>query len=196
MKLKLLIFVLALTASGFACGGDDAAYKRFFANRPKALEKYDLLAIRSLGDEGRVQEAYDSSGVLERILKDQEAAVPFLIQSLTDARRTPEPVICLWNYTSVGDIAFVILTDLFSDASLQKSTIPGVSWDEMLGKYDGPGIYQLHEYLRRHGRKSLQKKWSAVWAAYRDKVVWDSKQRCFVLKSGLKNTAGNPARSG
>jgi len=45
---------------------------------------------------------------------------------LTDETRTKEPVIDDWSVTTVGDITFFFLCDLFTDSSWQRSTIDGM----------------------------------------------------------------------
>jgi hypothetical protein len=75
-----------------------------------------------------------------------------------------------------------MLTDLFTDASWTKSTIPGIGWDEMLGHKEHVGVEQLHGFIREHGRAALQAKWQKVWDMYKDRAYWNSKERCFKLK--------------
>jgi hypothetical protein len=74
---------------------------------------------------------------------------------------------------------------LFTNASWDASTIPGASWDEMLGKGDSSGSERLHDFIRKYGRAALQAKWQKIWDAYKSRIYWDSTERCFKLKKGM-----------
>jgi len=134
------------------------------------------------GDKGRLQDF--GSKVMDQIIAEGPKSVPILIEMIADTRpaKTKEPIICYWYGMTIGDIAFCTLSDLFTDATYAKTTLPGATWNDLLGHSDGPAWEQLDNYIKKHGRAALQAKWRALWNKYKDQIVWDAKQRCFVLK--------------
>jgi hypothetical protein len=134
-------------------------------------------------DKGRIQD-YPSK-VMDQIISSGPNAVPVLIAMLRDEHiaETPEPIICYWPPMAIGDIAFCILTDLFTDSTYVKTTLPGTGWDDMLGPpADRPAWVQLNEFIKEHGRTALQVKWQKLWDKYKAEVYWDAKERCFRLR--------------
>jgi hypothetical protein len=134
-------------------------------------------------DKGRLQ---DESGEAEltRIIAAGPKAIPVLIKMLTDARmaKTAEPLICYWPGMAIGDIAFCLLSDLFTDESGSK-TMPGSAWNDLLGTDEHSAAWeQLHGYIGKHGRAALQAKWQRLWNKYKGQIFWDPSQRCFRLK--------------
>lgn len=132
-------------------------------------------------DKGRMQD-YPSE-TMEQIIAAGPKSIPVLIAMLTDERelKTPEPIICYWYGMAVGDVAFCLLDDLFTDAADAK-TAPGVGWNEMLGAdHKRPAATQFNEFVKKHGRRALQVKWESVWSKYQAQVYWDEKQRCFKI---------------
>jgi hypothetical protein len=122
---------------------------------------------------------------MEEIIAAGPEAVPVLIGMISDTRmaRTQEPIICFWPSMAIGDIAFCTLTDLFTDSTYAKTTVPGAGWDEMLGPAGSrPAWDQLHDFIKKHGRTNLQSKWRKLWNRYRTEMYWDAKERCFKLK--------------
>lgn len=135
-------------------------------------------------DKGRLQDY--QSGMMDKIIAAGPASNPVLIGMLTDARmaKTGEPIICYWPGMAIGDIAFCLLEDLFLNSDWTKATMPGVSWNDILGPEDNlPAWEQLHSFIRKHGRKTIQLKWQAQWEKYKDRIFWDPKERCFKLKT-------------
>jgi hypothetical protein len=155
---------------------------------PQGTKRFDLAKIRETpgcAAKGRLQDrGYNDSKVVEQIIRGGKDSIPILISQLTEEKRIHPPVFCFWNETTTGDVAFVMLTDLFTDSTWTKATIPEASWDALLDPApDTPGIYQLSIHVRKYGRKSVQKKWKEIWEKYKDQVVWDPRERCFKLKS-------------
>jgi hypothetical protein len=133
-------------------------------------------------DNGRLQDF--PSKMMNKIIGTGPGAIPVLITMLTDTRpvKTREPLICYWPAMTVGDVAFCLLSNLFSGPN--GTTLPGADWNDLLGKDESdPAWVQLSEYIRQHGRKSLQSKWEALWVKYKDKIVWSPSDRCFKLKA-------------
>ena len=137
-------------------------------------------------DKGRLQDY--SSKVMEQIIAAGPKAIPVLIEKITNPRpagkETDEPIICYWYGMAVGDIAFCTLLDLFSSTD-GKATIPGASWNAMLGAGDEriPAWEQYNDFIKKHGRKAIQVKWQKLWSKYGSQMYWDAKGRCFGLKA-------------
>jgi hypothetical protein len=138
-------------------------------------------------DVGRLQDW--PSPVMDQIIAAGPTAVPILTAMISDARLARrEPVYCYWPGMAIGDIAFCLLSDLFTDANGSaiggRPTIPGAGWNDILGPPgDLPAPEQLHQYIRKHGRAALQAKWQSLWKKYGDQIVWDPKKMCFKLMS-------------
>jgi hypothetical protein len=131
-------------------------------------------------DRGRLQD-YPSK-VMDQIIAGGTTSIPVLIEMISDRRRarTTEPIICFWPGMAIGDIAFCTLTDLFTDSTSGKSTLPGAGWDEMLGPaFDRPAWDQLRNFIQRHGRFALQAKWQKLWDQNKNLVYWDPADKCF-----------------
>jgi hypothetical protein len=151
---------------------------------------FDLSKIGSVVDGHQIcEDTYRlqdyPSHVMDQIIAAGPKSVPVLIGMLTDTRiaETEEPIICFWGVMTLGDIAFCALEDLFVNADSNKMTIPGASWNEMLGPDENlPAYEQLHRFIRTHGRGALQAKWQKLWDKYRSQLFWDSKAKCFKLK--------------
>jgi len=111
---------------------------------------------------GRVQ---DCSGlVVRQILADGKDAVPILISQLTETARTKYQIEDFWGDTRSGDVAFVVLNDLFTDADLHTFEMPGVpDWSAVQKGCNGAAQGCWNEYLRKHGRKSVRQAWQRAW---------------------------------
>ncbi len=128
---------------------------------------------------------FSTSG-MDQIIAAGPKAVPVLIQMIADRRmaNTREPLICYWPGMAIGDIAFCLLTDLFTDTA-GRTTVPGADWNHLLGPGNtGASWEQLHGFIKNHGSGTLQARWRVVWNRYRGQVFWDPKERCFKLKVG------------
>lgn len=40
----------------------------------------------------------------------------------------------------------------------------------------------LRRYIKKHGRKNIQKRWQKMWDENKENVFWDETERCFKLK--------------
>jgi hypothetical protein len=78
--------------------------------------KYALTQFNNEGcmAKGRVQDC-SGSVVLRQILTDGKSAIPILISQLTETTRTKYQIADYWFDTRSGDVAYVMLTDLFTD---------------------------------------------------------------------------------
>lgn len=90
-----------------------------------------------------------------------------------------------WGEITVGDVAHIILSDFFLRSDSQKTTIEGVGFYEFLeckNSEETPANNCLHNYVEKHGRKSIKAKWQKVWEQNKAKIYWDESERCFKLK--------------
>ena len=134
-------------------------------------------------DKGRLQD-YPSK-VMDQIIAAGPDAIPILIGMITNTKmaKTREPIICYWPGMAIGDIAFCTLSDLFTDSSYTKTTLPGARWNDLLGPAgDRAAWVQLDDFIKKHGRAALEEKWLRLWEKYKDSVDWDAKEKCFKLK--------------
>jgi len=131
---------------------------------------------------GRLQDC-DQNPVMKQILAGGNRSIPVLISQLDETDRTKEPIEDFWDYTTSGDVAFIILADLFTDRNGTSFTMPGVpNWDKIMAGCNKNAEGCWREYIRTNGTRSLQGSWQAAWDANRDRVVWDDDARCFRLK--------------
>lgn len=75
-------------------------------------------------EKGRLQDVGDTAAVVSQVLAAGKSSIPVLIPQLTESARTKEPIEAFWSYTASGDIAFMFLTDLFTDKDLKSPTMP------------------------------------------------------------------------
>src|ERR1700728_1710565 len=88
--------------------------------------KYPLTQFDNYGcmAKGRVQDC--SGTVMQQILADGKNAIPVLISQLTETARAQKQIADYWGDTRSGDVAFVVLNDLFTDSDLHTFRLPGV----------------------------------------------------------------------
>src|ERR1700722_13736185 len=75
---------------------------------------------------GRLQDCDSRDPVMREVLSRGKDAIPILISQLTDPTRSKQQVFQFWNATSSGDIAYVVLMDLFTDSDSKSFNMPGV----------------------------------------------------------------------
>ena len=149
------------------------------------LSQIDLSKIGAVAPKGRVQDTdYHHLPVVENLIAHGTEAVPFLIGKLDDETRIKDHVFDYWYQVRVGDVAFVILTDFFTDPTWRKTTIPNVGYDTFLGRTNADITSEqlLRNYIAKHGRHDITTRWRAIWAQYKDRVYWDENDRCFKLR--------------
>jgi hypothetical protein len=159
------------------------------ALRPQAQAQHasvttiNLAAIGRVAPKGRVQDRdYNDLPVVSRLLQRGKESIPFLISKLDDETRIEDHVFDYWSEVRVGDVALVILTDFFLDSSWQKTTIPGVGWNDFLESGSDRSLTSeqvLRNYISKHGRKAIKERWQKIWVEYRDRLSWDERERCF-----------------
>ena len=189
MRFVLVSFVMAFILSG--CGDDrlpaveDPTIKTESTPKP-ALELIDISKVPHLASKGRFQDGGTADGGTNQVAKDLVAngkdAIPFLIDKLDDETEMDHTIVNFWNRLSVGDMAYIILTDFFTDRSGVSSTIPGFAWDDFLERGNDKsltGEEVLRRYIQKHGRKSIKTRWQELWDKNKDKIVWDERCYCF-----------------
>lgn len=149
------------------------------------LSEINLAKIGALAPKGRVQDRdYNQLPVVEQLILHGKESIPFLIGKLEDETRAEGHIMDYWSDVRVGDVAFVILTDFFTDSTWQRATIPDGGWDEFLGRGKDknlPAEQLLRRYIARHGRRSIRQRWQQMWEQYKDKVYWDVDEKCFEM---------------
>ncbi len=142
--------------------------------------KYPLTQFDNEGcmAKGRVQDC--SGAVMQQILGDGKNAIPILISQLTETARTKKQIADYWGDTRSGDVAFVVLNDLFTDSDLITFGMPGVpDWSTVQKGCNGAAQVCWEEYVRKHGRVSVKQAWQRAWNLHKDYIHWDAKARCF-----------------
>ncbi len=142
--------------------------------------KYQLTQFDNAGCEakGRVQDC--NGKVIQQILADGKDAIPILISQLTETTRTKKEITDYWADTRSGDVAYVVLTDLFTKPDEETSQMPDVpDWKTLMDDCHSPAQGCWDKYVRKHGRISVQRAWLRAWNLHKDQVYWDSKAWCF-----------------
>jgi len=165
--------------SGLARGSAPAAKAQ------KPLAEIDISKIGRIAPKGRVQDKdYNKRlDVIDDLIANGKESIPYLISKIDDKTLIDHHVMDFWPQITVGDVALLILSSFTSDESWSKHTIPGASWEELFEvKKDADDSFL--EYYRTGlndcpGR--LKAKWEKIWATYKDRIVWDARERCFKL---------------
>jgi hypothetical protein len=142
--------------------------------------KYPLTQFDNEGcmAKGRVQDC--SGAVMQQILADGKNAIPILISQLTETAKTKKQVADYWSDTRSGDVAFVVLNDLFTESDLRTFEMPGVpDWSTVQKGCNGASKACWNAYLHKQGRVSIMRAWQRAWDLQKDQVYWDAKARCF-----------------
>jgi hypothetical protein len=167
-----LVKIILLFLIGIAVADHTQAQSQ---QRKFLLSKFDNYGCQA---KGRVQDC--SGKVMQEILAVGKGSIPILISQLTDTARTEKPIADYWDYTTSGDIAYFVLTDLFTDADWKTFNMPGVpDWTAVMRGCDSDAEGCWREYLRKHGRKSVQQAWLRAWRLWKDRVYWEPTARCF-----------------
>lgn len=148
--------------------------------RKFTLSQFDDIRCRS---KGRLQDCSTGNPITTQILAGGKLSIPVLISQLTETTRTKEPVVDFWAYTTSGDIAFMFLSDLFTDADDESFTMPGVpNWKTIMSGCDGAAEVCWRKYVGKRGIASVQQSWQTAWETNRNRIMWDSGSRCFRLR--------------
>ena len=143
-----------------------------------ALTKFDNAGCMA---KGRVQDC-SGSAVMRQILADGKDAIPILISQITEGTPAENEIADYWFGTKSGDVAYVVLEDLFTMPDQEKSQMPGVpNWAIVSNGCNTTAQTCWELYLRKHGRASVQRAWLRAWNLHKRQVYWDSRARCFRL---------------
>ena len=141
-----------------------------------ALSQFDNYGCMA---KGRVQDC-SSGKVMQQILADGKDAIPILISQLTEAAITKNQIADYWSGTRSGDVAFVVLNDLFTDTDLHTFGMPRVpDWATVQKGCNRASQTCWDEYLRKHGRMSVRQAWQRAWGLHKGQIHWDAKAQCF-----------------
>jgi hypothetical protein len=149
------------------------------------FDTIDLTRIQHIGPKGRVQDKeYNDLEVVDQLIGRGTDSIPLLISKLEDETELEGRVIDFWYKVTVGDIAHIILSDFFTDSTWEKATIPGIRWDDMLERRNAEitGEQVLREYIDKHGRSGIRKRWEKIWQEYKSRLYWDERERCFKVR--------------
>lgn len=144
--------------------------------------KYPLTRFDNYGcmAKGRVQDC--SGKVMQKILADGKDAIPILISQLTETAVAKNQIADYWSGTRSGDVAFVVLNDLFTDDDLHTFGMPGVpDWSTVQKGCNGQAQTCWDKYLRKHDRMSVRQAWRRAWNLHKEQIHWDAKAQCFRL---------------
>jgi hypothetical protein len=158
-----------------------------------ARERFDLLALKACSPKGRFQDlAYNPSRKqAERLVGMGTELIPFLISRLESTRRYREPPVCLWPEMVEGDMALLILMDLFLDPTWAQTSLPESCWSGLRDSdtaRDAPAYEVLSTYVKRMGRKAIHRRWEDLWSRHRTRIKWDAAGRFFRI-SGIDLSA-------
>ena len=129
---------------------------------------------------GRLQDKeYCDSKTMNVIVCEGKAAVPTLIKALTDQTNLSTPILDYWSNMTVGDVAYLVLLSLFTDADWRTITVKEIP--------RGTGCIAdaqtcWHRFLRTHSRRLIKEQWQALWEADQARLYWDDKNLCFRLE--------------
>ena len=185
-------FLTAILFGGLAIGYpsniDNQVFQAKAGPQVKArqISPIDLAKIGHINSKGRVQDLeYNRLGVIDRLIGGGKESIPFLISQLESEKKVQGEVLDMWYKVTVGDLAFCILMDFFTDPTWTKPTITGLTWEEFLEVEKGSdqaAEYKLRSYISKHGRRQIKAKWQKVWEQNRERLYWDENDRCFKLK--------------
>jgi hypothetical protein len=168
-------------------------------------ETFDLLKIAHLGGKGRIQDTQyqaEDAQVSAILAAGKDAVLP-LIDALESARPYETSPMSFWPVMAEGDVALIVLSDLFLDPTWKQSTLPELCWDNILQRTDPemPAWDLLNTFVKAHGRAELANRWRAAWARHNEAIRWDPKGRYFVVEGQtlapcLPNTSLERTREG
>lgn len=151
-------------------------------------EEIDLLKIQPVASKKRIQDIdynFQNQEMVEKLIRQGKASIPFLIEKLDDKSKLTGHIIDFWPDVRVADIAMIMLTNLFTDSSWTKTTIPEAGWDYVIG-YNEKSSMSFSDWVttftEHHGRKPVKNKWQKTWKKYQNRIYWDEKERCFNIK--------------
>ena len=147
---------------------------------------FDLMEIAHIESKGRVQDQQNLSenSQMSAILAMGKDAIPILIGMLESDRPYGTPPLDFWPTMVEGDLALVLLTDLFLDPTWRQSTLPELCWDNLLERSseDLTAHELLDRFVKTHGRRALVQRWQEAWSKYGSMIRWDSAGKYFKVE--------------
>ena len=117
---------------------------------------------------------------MEQILGKGKSAITVLISQLTDSQPTKEPLFDYWAETRVGDIAYFILRDLFTEPDGKTFNLSSIDLPEENCSLGAESCWR--SFVRKHGRQAIQTQWRTAWNASRNRIYWNEEARCFRIR--------------
>jgi hypothetical protein len=179
----ITLLLLAAPASGNAAEPDPPSRPTEFP-----LWKFDeMTTYPTCRAKGRLQDkGYCESKLMDKIIAQGKAAIPVLISQLTDdTRSTRKPIYDFWSYTTAGDIAYFILSSLFTDSDWKTFSMPGL--EALKDNCTDAAEACWRRFIENHGRKFIQDQWRAAWDKNQQRIYRDKAARCFRLAPNTKN---------
>ena len=143
------------------------------------------MTIGHVNSKGRIQDQPTSAPVITEILASGPDAIPVLIDLIGSERPYGKPPFDYWPRMHEGDMALAILSDLFLDSTWKASTLPESCWDNLLDRSgpDASAWELLEQYIEKHGREDLARKWGELWAEVKNEAVWDEKGKFYRVQN-------------
>jgi hypothetical protein len=147
-------------------------------------QAFDLMTLRPCSSKGRFQDlAYSPNPKqAQSLLALGPAAIPLLISRLESTRPFRASPVCLWPAMVEGDMAQIILMDLFLDDSWKRATLPEACWSSLKAPgvdHDLPAYEVLRAHVLRRGRRAIRQRWTEIWESNRTNIQWDPIGRYF-----------------
>lgn len=189
MKSICWLIVGTILGSSFSCPVASGQTKTYLACDPRL----GLAKMAPIGfTKSRWQDAIDPEGQpdlvqvkeVQKVLRFGTRAVPMLIACLADEEKTRTPIWDFWPETKVDNIAFSILSDLFTDPTRKHTLKAAIYWsDVQAGSPESPAWIAWDRYVAKHGRAYIQQAWLRAWAKNRSRIYWDNSLRCFRIRN-------------
>ncbi len=175
-----LIFFLMLTLT---VAQDTAAAQGRTRNK-EDLAVIDLLrATPRLVSKGRVQDPDYNHNVpiVDEMESRGGAIITGLIGLVESEERLDHQVLDFWPNMKVGDLAFVLLVDLFADGN-GKPVFSDISWTSLIETKDATRSShdRFYDFVNSKGRDALREKLSQFWENNQDTIGWNQMSRNFV----------------
>jgi hypothetical protein len=195
--MKFLIFLNIIAIFSFGCSTFESSKVDSLPNKKIDIQKadlsnVDLTEIKHIAPKGRTQdgsledENFNPHPIAEILVSNGKDSIPFLIDKLDDETKMKRQTIDFWYQVYVGDVALIILNDLFTKPDGISSTIPEFSWDKFLERgndTDSMGEAILRKYIEKYGRKKIKERWQKIWEDNKENIYWDNEDECFKIKN-------------
>ncbi len=169
---SIVYLLVATPLNGHAIGQSAAGHSKTFM-----LSDFDEVN-HTCRAKGRLQDKeYCESKVMDQIIARGKDAIPILISQLTDSHPARQPIYDYWDRMAVGDIAYFVLNDLFTDSDWKTFNLPGL--DQLRNGCQNASEECWRALVEKRGRRFIQSQWLAAWNLNKDRVYWDAQEHCF-----------------